>query len=150
MDALDLRILKLLSFNARLSFNEIAKRLKVSPATIAARIRKMEKKGILSGYTIKLDYEKLGFGIEAFIEVTFSRGMLIETEKRIAKLPGVIAVYDITGESDALVHVVVRDKKELSNLIKSILTLTYVERTVTKIVLNKIKENMTDVLSSIR
>jgi len=149
MDGLDVEILRLLSEDARLSFNEIARRLGVSPATVAARVRRMEREGVIKGYTVKVDHEKLGLGIEAFVEVTFSRGMLLETEERIARLPGVVAVYDVTGECDAIVHVAVRDKKELSSLIKTILAMPFVERTVTKVVLNKVKEELSYVPRSL-
>ena len=142
VDWLDIEILRLLSTDSRTSFNKLARALGVSVATVASRVRRMEKEGVIRGYTVKLDHEKLGLGIEAFIEVTFSRGMLLETEREIARLPGVIAVYDVTGQSDALVHVVVRNKRELSDLIKTILAMPFVERTVTKIVLNKIKEDL--------
>jgi len=149
IDGLDAEILRLLSEDARLSLNEIARRLGVSPATVAVRVRRMEREGVIRGYTVKVDHEKLGLGIEAFVEVTFSRGMLLETEERIARLPGVVAVYDVTGECDAIVHVVVRDKRELSNLIKTILAMPFVERTVTKVVLNKVKEELTYVPRSL-
>ena len=64
-------------------------------------------------------------------------------------LPGVVAVYVVTGEYDAVVHVAVRDKRELSSLIKAILAMPFVGRTVTKVVLNKVKEELSYVPRSL-
>src|SRR3989344_1785118 len=86
-DELDKQIMNLLLENSRLSYRQIAKKLKVSAATIMNRTKLLEKGGIIKNYTISIDYEKVGFDIEAIIEMRISKGKLIEVENKITKKP---------------------------------------------------------------
>ena len=61
-------------------------------------------------------------------------------------MPGVCAVYDVTGLTDAITIVRVRSRKELNDLVKKILSMEYVERTNTRVVLNTVKEDFNAVL----
>ncbi len=141
VDKLDLKILKLLSKNCKRSFRSIAKELGVSTATVISRIERMRKEGIIKGYTVLLDHEKLGYQLTVAIEITISKGKLIEVEKKIAKFPNVLCVYDITGLTDTLVIAKFKTRKELNDFVKMLLAMPYVERTNTHLVLNTIKED---------
>jgi DNA-binding Lrp family transcriptional regulator len=141
MDDKDARILRELSADSRLSYREIARRLKVSVATVKARIENLEKEGVIEGYTAILNPMKLGYDAIAAIEIIVSKGKLLEVEQEIAKNPNVYAVYDITGTSDALVMVRFKRSEELSKFVKSALAMDYIERTVTHAVLTVVKED---------
>jgi len=65
----------------------------------------------------------------------------MEVENEIAKLPNTCLVYDVTGDYDAIVVAKFRNRKELNNFVKTILSLNYVERTNTHVVLNSVKED---------
>lgn len=140
LDELDKKILNTLIENCRLSYRQIAKKLKVSVATVMHRIKRLERCGIIKNYTITLDYEKLGFDIEVLIEVRISQGKLFEVERKIAFHNNVFAVYDLTGNFDAAILARFKSRREMDNLLKRIQTYDFVERTNTRLILNTIKE----------
>ena len=80
------------------------------------------------------------YDIIATIEMTVSKGKMIEVETEIADNPNVFGVYDITGDYDALVFARFKTRTELSAIIKNLHDSPYVERTNTYIILNVIKE----------
>ncbi len=141
LDDLDLEILEILGENCRISNREIAKILGKSPVTIGRHIEDLEQKGVIKNWGAHIDYEKLGYDIIAYIEITIAKGKLLEVEREIAKHPNVFGVYDITGTYDAVVLAMFKTRRELSRIIKQILASEYVERTNTHLVLNIIKDN---------
>jgi len=136
----DLEILKILSEDGRESYRKIAQELSKSPVTIKSHVEELEREGKIKSYGAQLDYEKLGYDIIAIIEVTVSKGKMLEVEGMIAENPNVFGVYDITGTYDALIFVRFKTRKKLSEMIKKIHTSEYVESTNTHLVLNVIKE----------
>lgn len=143
MDTRDQKIVNVLLENSRLSCREIAKRIGCSVATVVNRMRELEKNGIIKGYTTQLDYEKLGYDVQAVISLRISKGKLFEVEKKIAVHPQVFAVYDVTGNFDAIVVAKFKSRKALDTFLKKIQTYDFVERTDTKLVLNTFKESPT-------
>ena len=141
LDETDVKILKLLLSNSRLSFREIARHLNLSVGTVISRIKSMEKERIVKGYAAIVDHEKLGYELTAVIEITVSKGKLLEVEREVAKLKNVCAVYDITGLTDALIIAKFRRRQELSEFVKKILAMPFVERTNTHLVLTTVKED---------
>ncbi|MFX1409047.1 MAG: Lrp/AsnC family transcriptional regulator [Promethearchaeota archaeon] len=139
-EQVDLEILKILSKDGRESYRKIAQVLNKSPVTIKSHVEELEKEGIIKSYGAQLEYEKLGYDIIAFIEVTVSKGKMLEVEEEIAKNPNVFGVYDITGTYDALILAKFKTRKELSKMIKNIHASEYVESTNTHLVLNVVKE----------
>ncbi|MCD6403246.1 MAG: Lrp/AsnC family transcriptional regulator [Candidatus Aenigmarchaeota archaeon] len=141
IDELDRKILKLLLENSRLSYRRIASKLKISTATVINRIQRLKKSGVIKRYTTMLDHEKLGYELSVVIEITVSKGKLLEVEKTIAKHPNVCAVYDVTGLTDAMIIAKFKSRKELNSFVKRLLSMEYVERTNTHLVLNTVKED---------
>ena len=141
VDELDKRILSVLLEDGRASCREVARILGVSPATVAKRLKKLENSGLVKGYTALLDHEKLGYDITVITAITVSGGKLLEVEREIAKLPGVCAVYDVTGPVDVMVIAKFRNRQELSRFTKSLLAMPHVERTCTYVVLTTVKED---------
>ncbi len=105
------------------------------------RIRKMEQDGVIRGYSVILDYEKLGYEFTAITEITVSKGKLFETEKAIAQIPSTCAVYDVTGLTDAIVVAKFKSRDDLSGFTKGLLKMPFIERTNTHIVLSTNKED---------
>jgi DNA-binding Lrp family transcriptional regulator len=141
IDGLDRKILNALEHDARRSFRELAVHLGVSPSTIAARVQNLEMARIIRGYSALLNHSQLGFDLTAITEIVVSKGKLLEMEKEIAKLKGVCAVYDITGEADGLVIAKFRNREELSQFTKTMLALPFIERTNTHVVLTTVRED---------
>jgi len=141
LDETNVKILKVLTLDARLSSRQIAKQCDVSIGTALSRMRKMEAEGIIKGYSALLDQEKLGYELTVVTEITVSKGRLLEMENEIARIPNVCCVYDLTGLSDAAIIAKFKNREELSRFTKHLLSLPYVERTNTHVVLTSIKED---------
>jgi DNA-binding Lrp family transcriptional regulator len=141
LDETDVKILKALTLDARLSSRQIAKQCEISIGTVLSRIKKLEKAGVIKGYSALLDHEKLGYELTVITEITVSKGRLLEMENEIARLPNVCCVYDVTGLTDALIIAKFKNREELSKFTKRLLALPYVERTNTHVVLTTVKED---------
>jgi DNA-binding Lrp family transcriptional regulator len=141
LDETDVKVLRTLVSDARLSSRQISKGVGVSIGTVLARMKRMEKEGVIRGYTTVVDHEKLGYQLTALIEITVSKGRLLEMENEIAKMPNVCAVYDVTGLTDAFVIAKFKTREDLSAFAKRLLALPYVERSNSHIVLTTIKED---------
>ncbi|RLI40397.1 AsnC family transcriptional regulator [Candidatus Bathyarchaeota archaeon] len=141
LDETDVKILKTLMTDARLSSRQIATKCGVSIGTVLSRIKKMERNGIITGYSAVVNHEKLGYELTVVTEITVSKGRLLEMENEIARLPNVCCVYDTTGLTDAIVIAKFKSREELSGFTKRLLALPYVERTNTHVVLTTVKED---------
>ena len=141
IDALDHRILRHLLSDSRTSVRHLAAELGVSPTTVGSRISKLEKHGVLRGYTASVNFELLGYELTAITEILVSKGKLLEMEREIAKLPGVCAVYDVTGEIDGIVVAKFKDREELSRFTKGLLAMPFVDRANTHVVLTTVRED---------
>ncbi|EQD49730.1 Transcription regulator, AsnC-type, partial [mine drainage metagenome] len=118
VDELDRAILEDLNVDARRSHRTIAHHLDVSPTTVSTRIARLEASGIIRGYVPILDDEQLGWDLWATIGIRISKGKLREVEERLARNPRAYAIYDLTGEFDALVIGRFRDRRDLDRFVK--------------------------------
>lgn len=140
LDETDRSILQELNIDARRSHREIAHRLRISPTTVSHRVARLEREGVVRGYIPVLDDELVGFELTATIGIRISKGKLREVEERLARDPRAYAIYDVTGDFDALLIGRFRDRRDLDRFIKHALQDPYVERTYTQVVLNRVKE----------
>lgn len=134
------KILNLLMENSRQSFRDISKKAKTSVVTVIKRVKEFEKRGIIKSYSANLDYEKLGYDVQAIINLKIARGKLFEVENKLAHLENVSNVYDTTGDFDCLVIVKFKTRRDLDKFLKKIQKYDFIERTMTKLILNIIKE----------
>ena len=141
LDETNTKILKHLLVDARQSSRQLAHKLGISTVTIISRLRKLEQGKVIKGYSARLDHEILGYDITAIIEVTTTKGKMLEIEDKIAGNENVCAVYDITGHADTLVIGKFKNRNSLSDFVKNVSAISNVENTVTHIVLNTIKED---------
>jgi len=141
LDEIDIKIIGLLQEDSRLSFNRIAKELGISVGTAYNRIRGLEEKGVLKGYTAIIDPVKVGYQLTAIILIQAEGKHLLEVESEIARMDNAISVYDITGEFDVAVIARFKDRFDMNKFIKALLKMPYVKRTVTNVVLNVVKED---------
>jgi DNA-binding Lrp family transcriptional regulator len=140
-DEKDEKILKHLLVDARQSARQLAHKLNISTVTMISRLKKLEEKKIIQGYTVRLNHSALGYDITGIIEVTTTKGKMVEIEDEIAKIENVCAVYDITGDADILVIGKFKDRTSLSEFVKKISSIPNVENTITHLVLNTVKED---------
>ncbi len=140
-DETDAKILRELSKDSRASFRKLARSLGIATTTAISKYRRMKEEGIIKNSSIIIDYEKIGYNLTALIELRVSKGKLTEVENNLAHKHNVYAVYDITGADDAVILARFRDRKELNIFVKSLLSMEFIERTNTHLVLNIVKEN---------
>jgi DNA-binding Lrp family transcriptional regulator len=142
LDETAIKVLKEYIRDSRQSYREISRRLGISSGTVASRVKELEEKEIIEKYTVQLNHEKLGYELTAITEIIVSEGMMLEVGEDIARIPGALRVYNITGDADILVVARFKTRRELSNFTKKITKMKYVVRTKTHVVLNTIKEDV--------
>ncbi len=138
LDDLDKKIVNHLLFHGRDSYREIAKQLHVSTATIMHRMKSLAS--VVKKVGIHLDYDALGFDVSVIINIQIAKGRLFDVEKKIATHENVQAVYDVTGDYDAVILARFKNTKQMDKFLKQIQTYDFVERTMTQIILNTMKE----------
>jgi Lrp/AsnC family transcriptional regulator, leucine-responsive regulatory protein len=112
LDALDREILRHLQNDGRLSNVELAKRIRLSPSPCLRRVKSLEERGYISGYTAVLDRTMLrrALHIVVLVSLTSQRQEVLESfERGVAELEDVLECYLIAGEADYLVTVAVED-----------------------------------------
>lgn len=141
MDDIDKKIIKVLEDDARTSLRKISELVDVSLGTVSNRVKRMEKNGIIRGYSVILDPDKIGWELNVVIGLRIQKGRLIEIQERIAKDSRVHGVYDVTGDFDSMVIAKAKNRKDLDDLSKNVLSIDGVERSITHLVLNTVKES---------
>lgn len=140
IDELEKKILNILNKNARMSFRLAANKLRISPTTFYNKIRKLEDSGVVKGYIPLIDAEAVGYKLMAIIGLRVKQEKDMEVQKAISEFPQVEAVYEITGDWDLFLICHFKDRHDLTNFIKKELPLANIERAITHIVLNVVKE----------
>ena len=120
IDDLDKKILYLLSKDSRLSMRELAKRVHLSSPSVTERVRRLESESVLKGYTIEIDYKKLGFDVECFIEVTVRNGQYIKFNNFINEYPFVEFCYRIAGKTCYIVKLRLKKIADIEHFINSV------------------------------
>ena len=119
IDEADRKILGLLQADARASNVAIARQVGLAPSATLERIRKLEKSGIIQGYTARLDPKALGVGLVAFVFVrSRERVGHTGTARLLARLPEILEVHHIAGEDCFLVKVRAADTEALGRLLR--------------------------------
>jgi DNA-binding Lrp family transcriptional regulator len=139
-DELERKIIRAMNQNARKSFREIAKEVGTSTTAVIHNVKRLEEERAIRGYIPVVDPAHFGFDLVAIIALRISKGKLLETQQKISSDSRVAAVYDITGEWDSLVIGYFRGRGDLDDFIKGVLSLPYIDRTVTHLVLNIVKD----------
>lgn len=125
LDTIDWKILATLQQDARIANIELARKVHLSPSPCLARVRRLEESGLISRYVTLLDPVALGLTVSVFIQVRLEKQVeaALETfERAIAERPEVMECYLMTGDSDYLIRVVVRDVQALERFIVDFLS----------------------------
>jgi Lrp/AsnC family leucine-responsive transcriptional regulator len=142
IDEIDRKILGILQDNARTPNSEIAEKIGMAPSATYERVRKLERKGIIRGYEVRLDADQLGAGLIAFVAVkTGELAGEALAGPELVKIPEVQEVYNVAGEDCYFLKVRVRDTADLNHLLREkIGGVQSVKSTRTTIVLETHKE----------
>lgn len=117
LDAIDYEIVHMLQKNARASAKEISDKVLLSSTAVAARIDRLMQRGIITGFTVRLDAGNLGFKVRAFISLKLDLGQKDGFYAMIQDSPNVVGCHSVTGEYDILLETIFRDTVELDAFI---------------------------------
>jgi DNA-binding Lrp family transcriptional regulator len=119
LDRIDFGILRALQNNARLSNKELAAGVGLAPSSCLERVRRLTKRRVLRAFHAEVDPHAVGIGLQAMVAVRLrrhSRRMVQAFRRHALSLPEVVSVSHVTGRTDFLVHVAVRDADHLRSL----------------------------------
>jgi len=142
IDDISLQILKILQKKARIPNVEVARQVGMAPSAVLERIRKLEKSGLISGYEVRLNPERVGKGQVAFIHVhTSGKGDQDDLVNTLAAMAPIQEIHFVAGGDSYLLKVRETDTQSLGQLVREkIAPLDDVVSTDTTIVMNTFKE----------
>lgn len=121
MDKTDRQILRELQRNARITNEELAERVNLSPSPCLRRVRKLESSGVLQGYSARVSQEACGLAMNVFVSVRLEKPdehNIQAFEANVAELDEVVECYLMTGNRDYLLRVVAADLKDYERFIR--------------------------------
>jgi DNA-binding Lrp family transcriptional regulator len=124
LDAFDLRLLALLQEDGRMAVQELADRMALSASQCSRRRARLEQSGLITGYHARLDPDRLGFGVAAFILVTLARHSPDNARlfrDLVGRTAAIQQAYAVTGDADYILRAIVADLRGLSGLVNDIL-----------------------------
>ena len=120
LDKIDLKILKILQENAKITNLHLSSEVGLSPAPTLERVKKLENAKIIKGYYTEVNEEALGVGIKAIIQITLTRQIenaIANFKKEINKIPEIMECYQVTGNADYILIVMLKDIRDFESLI---------------------------------
>ena len=137
LDSLDERIIALLRKNARASYADIGKQIGLSAPAVKRRVDRLRASGAIRGFTALVDPAALGWTTEAYVELYCTgRTSPAEILAAVRRFPEVVSASTVTGEADALLHVLAADVGHLERVVERIGAESFVVRTKSAIVLS--------------
>lgn len=129
------QLLKVLQQDVRATISDIAKKLNISRATVQTRIAKLEKEGVIAGYTLILGKDYLNQYVSAHVAIAAEQKASSVVSAELMKIEQVSAVHAISGEFDMIAVIHARNTEQLSRLIDHIGNISGVVRTNTSVIL---------------
>lgn len=144
LDAADRRILSALAADGRLSLTQLAARAGLSKSPTQARLRRLERLGVVRGYGARLDHARMGLGHVAFVQVTLSdtrSAALAAFNDAVQAAPGIVEVHMMAAGFDYLLKVRTADIAEYRRLLGEVISaLPHVSHTSTFVAMEAVKE----------
>jgi len=138
LDEIDHQILDMLIRNTRVPFTDIAKKLLISAGTVHVRVKKMEEAGIITGSSLSVDYEKLGYSFIAYVGIFLQKTSLTKfVLERINEIPFVTVAHITTGKFNIFCKIRAKDTQHAKDVIFMIDDIEGVYRTETMISLEE-------------
>lgn len=145
LDKIDLKILKILQENAKITNLQLSGEIGLSPAPTLERVKKLETAKLIQGYYTQVNEEALGIGIKAVIQITLARQLenaISNFKKEISKIPEIMECYQVTGNADYILIVLLKDIRDFENLISQRLSkVEEIGQMQTMVILSKIKDS---------
>jgi len=139
LDEKDRRILEILIRNGRVTFRELAEKLGISDVAVRKRVLKLEKNGVILGYTVVLNPKALGYSVVSLTGVDVEPGALIRVARELASRDYVRATWITAGDHEIMLEIWARDEKEMEDIIKEIERMDGVRRVCPAVVTERLK-----------
>lgn len=143
LDAIDRRLMAQLQHDGRITNLDLATAIQLSPAQCNRRHKRLEEDGFIQGYQARIAAHKLGWGVQAFIQVTMERGHIKDVDHfrdAVGAMEQVQECYAVTGDADYVLKVICRDLKSLSDfLLRHIMQLPGVSAVRSSVCLDEVK-----------
>jgi len=138
LDEIDHQILDMLIRNTRVPFTDIAKKLLISAGTVHVRVKKMEEAGIITGSSLSVDYEKLGYSFIAYVGIFLQKTSMTKfVLERINDIPYVTVAHVTTGKFNIFCKIRAKDTQHAKDVIFMLDDIDGVYRTETMISLEE-------------
>jgi DNA-binding Lrp family transcriptional regulator len=137
IDKLDALLIETLRASPRSGLLEVARRLKVARGTVQARLGKLERGGVITGYGPEVDPAALGYAITASVFIELAQGRLADAVSTMKAMPEVLEADAISGPQDVICRVVARDTEHLQGLVNELLRAPAIRRCTSYIVLSR-------------
>jgi len=137
IDQLDVQLIAHLRREPRIGFLEISRQTGVARGTVQARIGKLERLGVITGYGPEIEPAKMGYPISAFVFVQLNQGRLDDAAAALRAVPEVLEVDAVSGVEDLICRVVARDTEHLQEIVNGLVASEAIQRSTTHIVLSR-------------
>ncbi len=145
LDKIDLKILKILQENAKITNLQLSGEIGLSPAPTLERVKKLETAKLIKGYYTQVNEEALGIGIKAIIQITLTRQLenaISNFKKEINKIPEIMECYQVTGNADYVLIAFLKDIRDFETLISQRLSkVEEIGQMQTMVILSKVKDS---------
>ncbi|WP_435347889.1 HTH-type transcriptional regulator Lrp [Haloarchaeobius sp. HRN-SO-5] len=138
---LDAKLVNALLDNGDASLRSLAEQLDVSVTTVSNHVSDLESKGVIRGYTPKVDYDLLGYDVTAVLQLKVEGNALPDITERLRSEKQMVSVYEVTGDYDVIAIGKFRDTDGMNEQIKRLLTDPDIKESNTSVVLNPVCEN---------
>jgi DNA-binding Lrp family transcriptional regulator len=135
LDALDRQLIALLQADARQSTADLARKLTVARTTVLARLARLERQGVIVGYTVRLGQDEGERGVEAYVGISTEPKSARDVTQRLATLPELRQLCSVSGEFDYLALLRADTPARLDALLDEIGAIDGVRKTTTSVVL---------------
>jgi Lrp/AsnC family leucine-responsive transcriptional regulator len=145
LDAIDLRILTSLQEDGRLTNNDLADRVGLSPSPCLRRVRRLEQEGFIRSYRAVLDRESVGLGLTVFVEIKVERHNRENAralQEALGAMPEVVSCHMVSGTADFIAEIVVANLKAYERLLtEKLLTLPMIADIRSNFALTRVKSD---------
>jgi DNA-binding Lrp family transcriptional regulator len=138
LDTLDVDLLRALHESPRVGMLELARRLGVARGTVQARLDRLERAGVVTGYGPDIDLEAAGYGFQVFVSLEIAQGALADVAAELTALPAVLEAYATTGSSDVLCRIAASSHQDLQNALLALNRSPYIGRSTSVVVLSTV------------
>jgi DNA-binding Lrp family transcriptional regulator len=117
LDALDIDLLRVLREHPRIPIVELARTLAVARGTAQARLDRLERSGVITGYGPDVDVAAAGFGVHAFVTLEIAQGAIEDVQRDLENIPGLLEAHATTGSGDVLCRVAASSHEALQQVL---------------------------------